>query len=153
MADYTIPQYQALFDEVATKVENLQEWFDAQEDMTVEKFNISSRDFETANRTWERLKAYPLEILQAEGTMIELSAPGLSKAVGLQKLAEYAGITLDEMIMVGDGNNDLEALKAVGLAIGMGNCFHTVREVADVIVADNDHDGCAEAIEKYLLAE
>ena len=38
-------------------------------------------------------------------------------------------------------------LKAVGCLIAMGQ----VTEVAKVIVADHDHDGCAEAIYNYLL--
>lgn len=33
----------------------------------------------------------------------------------------------------------------------MGNANENVKKLAHVIVADNDHDGCVEAIEKYLL--
>lgn len=40
-------------------------------------------------------------------------------------------------------------LKAVGCLIAMGH----VKEVAKVIVADHDHDGCAEAIYNYLVPE
>ena len=42
-------------------------------------------------------------------------------------------------------------LKAVGCPIAMGNAMEHVKEVAKVIVADHDHDGCAEAIYNYLL--
>ena len=46
-------------------------------------------------------------------------------------------------------------LKAVGcpiaMGIAMGNAMEHVKEVAKVIVADHDHDGCAEAIYNYLL--
>lgn len=54
-------------------------------------------------------------------------------------------------IAVGDADNDLEILRTAGLAVAMGNAKERVKTEADVIVADNDHDGCAEAIEKYLL--
>ncbi len=33
----------------------------------------------------------------------------------------------------------------------MNNANENVKKSAHVIVADNDHDGCAEAIKKYLL--
>lgn len=34
----------------------------------------------------------------------------------------------------------------------MGNTAEPVRKLCDVIVKDCDHDGVAEAIERYLLA-
>ena len=39
------------------------------------------------------------------------------------------------------------------LAVAMGNAKESIKEISDVIVSDNDHDGCAEVIEKYLLEE
>ena len=42
-------------------------------------------------------------------------------------------------------------LKAVGCLIAMGKAMGHVKEVAKVIVADHDHDVCAEAIYNYLL--
>ena len=45
------------------------------------------------------------------------------------------------------------ALKTAGLSIAMGNATEPIKALADVIVADCDHNGCAEAIDKYLLAE
>ena len=57
------------------------------------------------------------------------------------------------MIMVGDADNDLEALKASGLAVAMGNANEHVKKVCAVQVADNNHGGCAQAIRRYLLGE
>lgn len=33
----------------------------------------------------------------------------------------------------------------------MDNANENIKGLADVIVSDNDHDGCVEVIEKYLL--
>ena len=52
---------------------------------------------------------------------------------------------------MGDADNDLPMLAAAGLAVAMGNANESVRAAADVVVADNDHDGVAEAIERFLL--
>lgn len=52
---------------------------------------------------------------------------------------------------MGDEDNDVEALKKAGFAVAMGNANAAVKEIADVMVADCDRDGCAEAVEKYLL--
>lgn len=58
---------------------------------------------------------------------------------------------MEAAIAVGDSFNDAAILKAAGLAIGMGNAAGPVRKLCDVIVADCDHDGVAEAIQRYLL--
>ena len=52
---------------------------------------------------------------------------------------------------MGDADNDKEALEVAGLSVAMGNAKESIKEISDVIVSDNDHDGCAEVIEKYLL--
>lgn len=55
--------------------------------------------------------------------------------------------------MVGDAGNDVEALKVAKLAVVMDNAIDEIKQYGDVIVSDCDHDGCKEAIEKYLLKE
>ena len=50
-------------------------------------------------------------------------------------------------------DNDLEALKIAGLSVAMGNAEQSVKRIADVVVADCDHGGCAQAIETYLLCQ
>ena len=87
----------------------------------------------------------------SEISSLEISAQGVDKGVGLKKLCEYLDIPIDQTIAVGDADNDLGALKYAGLAIAMGNANEHVKKIADVIVADCDHEGCAEAIETYLL--
>ena len=89
----------------------------------------------------------------AESTSLECSAKGIDKGVGLKKLCEHLGLPLEQTIAVGDADNDTMALKTAGLSIAMGNATEPIKALADVIVADCDHNGCAEAIDKYLLAK
>ena len=58
---------------------------------------------------------------------------------------------MNEVIAVGDADNDIDVLSKVGLAIAMGNANEKVKSICDVIVSDCDSDGCVEAVEKYLL--
>ena len=51
--------------------------------------------------------------------------------------------------MVGDADNDIEAMKAAGMAVAMGNANEHVKEICDVEVADNNHQGCAQAIRMF----
>jgi Cof subfamily protein (haloacid dehalogenase superfamily) len=74
----------------------------------------------------------------------------VTKATGLHWLAEYYGISLGEIAMVGDSHNDLEAIREAGLGIAMGNAVDEIRAIADHITGHVREHGFAEAIE-YIL--
>lgn len=93
----------------------------------------------------------PLELANSEETSLELSAIGTTKGTGLMKLCQHLKLDMSEVISVGDADNDLDVLSKAGLAVAMKNANDNVKKIADVIVADCDNDGVAEAIEKYLL--
>ena len=54
------------------------------------------------------------------------------------------------MVAMGDGYNDLSMIEFAGLGIAMGNACDQVKQAADFVSLDNDHDGVAHAIEKYF---
>jgi Cof subfamily protein (haloacid dehalogenase superfamily) len=78
--------------------------------------------------------------------------PGVSKAHGVALLAGDLGLTMGDVVAVGDGENDLPLLEAAGLGVAMGNAAPYVRERADAVVRGHDADGVAEAIERFVLA-
>lgn len=75
---------------------------------------------------------------------------GISKASAAAFLADHYGLTLDEVAMVGDGDNDLEVFDVVGLPIAMGNGTLKALAAGKHIVAHVDHGGLAEAIDLAL---
>ncbi len=76
---------------------------------------------------------------------------GVSKGRALEVLASYLGISMNEVIAVGDGANDISLLSTAGLAVAMGNATDEVKAVADYITLDVEHSGLAAAIERFLL--
>ena len=120
---------------------------------SVEKVNLYHTSPAEREKTWEMLRRMGIKttMVYSEISSLECSALGLSKASGLGAICEVMGITMDQVIMVGDADNDLEALRASGLAVAMGNANENVKKICQVQVADNNHNGCAQAIQRYLL--
>lgn len=144
--------YQDQFNRVTVKWEDIGRMY-GENPFPAAKVNIYHTSPQSRDRTEERIRAAGLAVAmaRAETTSLELSAPGCDKGVGLEMLCACLKLPMERTIVVGDADNDLEALKKAGLAVAMANAVEAVKAVADVVVADCDHDGCAEAVERYLL--
>jgi 5-amino-6-(5-phospho-D-ribitylamino)uracil phosphatase len=82
---------------------------------------------------------------------IAIMSPGCSKASGVVALAHYLGIPLQEVMALGDNNNDIAMLRTVGWGVAMGQASEAVKAAAKVVTAPNWQDGAAQAIERYAL--
>jgi len=108
-----------------------------------EKFRLKFKDSLHFSRV--RTPAFP------GVDFINVVAPGVSKGKALKALASHLGISLTEVIAIGDGANDIPLLSLAGLGIAMGNAPAEVKAAADYITLDIDHAGLAIAIRKFLL--
>ena len=81
----------------------------------------------------------------------EIIGIGINKATSLEKLAAKLGFTMDEVMAIGDSNNDLPMLKAAGHSVAMGNANDEVKAACGYVTADCEQSGVAEAIRKYVL--
>ncbi len=77
---------------------------------------------------------------------IELNAPMANKGLALLRLADALGIPPESTMAIGDGLNDLSMHQAAGLGVAMANAHPELLAQADMITADCDHDGVAQAI-------
>jgi Cof subfamily protein (haloacid dehalogenase superfamily) len=78
---------------------------------------------------------------------VSITDAAVSKASGVRALADILGLSLDQVMMVGDGQNDVSALQVAGHPVAMGNGHADAKAVAKHIVADVEHDGVAEALD------
>ncbi len=154
MEQYHMEVYRDMFERVTVKWEDICGQY-LEKPFPVAKLNIYHTSEEARNYTRQRIEELQLgvEMVNAETTSLEISAKGIDKGIGLEKLCQYLNISLSQTIVVGDADNDIGAMKKAGLAVAMGNANERIKELADVMVADNDHDGCREVIEKYIFAK
>ena len=80
----------------------------------------------------------------------DIVAAGNSKAVGMEAICRHYGIRQDETIAFGDGGNDIEMLQWAGIGIAMGNAEESVKQHADLVTDDVDHEGIENAIKQLL---
>lgn len=122
----------------------------AQEICKINLHHVSRASMETS---WHALENLPLQLAVGELTSLEATPLGVTKALGLEWLCAHLGISVEETIAVGDGDNDLEVMGIAGLAVAMGNAMPAVKARAQAVVADNDHDGIVDVINRWLACE
>ena len=74
---------------------------------------------------------------------------GSSKQVGVDKMLDYFGRSLDESMAFGDGGNDVLMLKHVGIGVAMGNAEDEVKRAADYVTDSVDEDGVEKALRHF----
>ena len=83
----------------------------------------------------------------------EITSKDVDKWYALEMLSNKLYIDKNEVMAIGDNMNDKLMIENSGLGVIMANSAPYMKEFADAIVADNNQDGVAEAIEKYVLKE
>ncbi len=116
---------------------------------------ILAIDFDDAERVtgWVNyLKEMMPELYIVKSTpyFCEISNPDAKKSCAVEFLSDYYGIKKDEILTIGDQNNDIELLKSGGIAVAMGNATDELKQHADFVTDTIDNDGFVKAIEKFV---
>ncbi|MCD7956998.1 MAG: Cof-type HAD-IIB family hydrolase [Lachnospiraceae bacterium] len=110
----------------------------------------------------ELIKRFRLQILLTyEGVLdcyfsndayLEIVPDQVSKGRAVRWLCSYLGIPVGNSVAAGDAPNDIDMIEAAHIGVAMRNSYPGVAAHADYITtADNNHDGAAEIIHKFLL--
>ena len=74
------------------------------------------------------------------------------KGIGVQKVLDYFGLTREQAMAFGDGNNDLEMLNAVGHGVAMENGSAELKAIAEDVCGHVAEDGIYHyCLEKQLI--
>lgn len=89
--------------------------------------------------------------VQAVPQALEVIPPNHSKGTAVAKLFTQLGLSRERMLAIGDGENDIGLLQLAKIGVAMGNASDHVKAHADSVTGDNNHDGVADALEKFVL--
>ncbi len=92
-------------------------------------------------------------IVRGSETAVEFSVKNTSKATGVQEVLKRLHLSANDLVAIGDSENDIEVLKMANLGIAMGNALKIVKEASDVVTKDNDNHGIEHAIKTFVLKD
>lgn len=98
----------------------------------------------------ETVKNFDVEVYDTKFA-IHLTDPLVNKGKSLEIVAKDMGITPDQILAVGDSENDLEFLEVAGFKVAVSNADKELKENTDYITKKPYGNGTAEAVEKFIL--
>lgn len=113
---------------------------------------VMSDDLEKLNELRKKIgEEVQIAIMSSVPNNLEFTAYGTSKGNGVEILAKYYGISRDEVICIGDNENDISMIEYAGLGVAMENSSDEIKAIADYVTDSNEDDGVAKVIEKFIL--
>lgn len=94
-----------------------------------------------------------LNIVFSKPFFLEATDKNASKGTALLKVAEMYGITPQEIIAIGDSENDISMIRNAGLGITVANAKENIKKEADFVTLSNNESGVAYAINKFIFNE
>lgn len=117
---------------------------------------ILAIDYNNAEKVTEWVnelqKKFPeLYIVKSTPYFCEIGSNQAKKSLGVEFLAQKWELKKEEILTIGDQNNDIELLKSGGIKVAMGNGTPELKECADFITDTVQNDGFVKAIEKFVI--
>ncbi|MGG7078748.1 Cof-type HAD-IIB family hydrolase [Clostridium sardiniense] len=111
----------------------------------------SEDDTELLEAKNEFINLNKYEVVSSGLHNFEVMKKGTSKGNAVKQLAKILEITKDEIMCIGDSENDLSMIRFAGTGVAMGNGLDLLKEEADYITDTNVNSGVAKAIRKFAL--
>jgi len=92
-----------------------------------------------------------VHVVRSGPKFLEFMPPGVSKGAALTEYLADLGIERDEVMAVGDSENDESLFEAAGFSVAMGNAVDALKARANALTATNAEDGVARALHRWIL--
>lgn len=141
-------------DDKKVKITKVTNWEDTlkKEENNILKSIAMDKDIEKINRLREEMKNIKgIEVVQSKYDNVEIMREGISKGSAVAVLSKFYNIEKEEIICIGDNDNDISMIKYAGLGVAMENGEDSLKKEADYITASNNNSGVAKVIEKFIL--
>jgi 5-amino-6-(5-phospho-D-ribitylamino)uracil phosphatase len=114
------------------------------------KILFFQQEFETLATVISLLPTETRAMLSDKYNLVQVLAANADKTHALRHLVEHLGLTMEQVVAIGDDINDVDMIRDSGLGIAVANAIPAVKAVAKRITLSNDEDGVAVVIEELL---
>ncbi len=94
-----------------------------------------------------------VEIVFSAEKFLEILPKGCSKGNAMLSMLDFLGIAPEEVIAIGDYDNDIDMLKKAGLGVALPNSSFKIKEIADYIASAGPELILNEILEKFIRGE
>lgn len=112
----------------------------------------SLEDAQILSKELHKLFGDMIYIARSSAEFVEMMDIRVNKGIALKMLADSLGITSDEVLTIGDGENDVEMLRYAGIGCAVTNACTAAKTAAREEVPSNDENGVAWAVQKFILS-
>jgi len=91
-------------------------------------------------------------IVRSATHFLEFIHKKANKGTGIQALTQHLHLEPQNVICMGDAENDHHMLEFAGLGVAMGNATPATKNIADLVTVSNQENGVAKIIQDYMLA-
>ena len=146
-------------------VQNIYDYVDKLQNQNILKITISDNDNIIFNGIIRKLREIRdidvLDVAHMSRKMIksgteevsleyyytEITSKNVDKWYAIEYLIDKLNINKEDIMTIGDNVNDKLMIENAGCGVVMGNSAPYIKEIANMVVADNNQDGVAEAVE------
>ncbi len=114
------------------------------------KFTLIFADQDERAQAVQSFCQLDCNVTSSDRLNLELTPKGASKGSALKFLMDLEGIKAQQVMAIGDSDNDHEMLLAAGFSVAMGNAAPALKKAVDFVTASCDEDGMAMALEAIL---
>lgn len=147
------PEICELIRKTRDPLSSLRDYLD-EEHPKLDKMNIYFKGYDKETKRQVRELLSEIEGITVTSSMpnnLEINGEGASKGNAILRLAHHLGLSPEQTMAFGDGENDISMIELAGIGIAMDNGNPAVKRKADLIACSNEEDGVARVIEKLIL--
>lgn len=114
-------------------------------------FHADPADIDSLRAALEPDFSDGVTFIRTDPDLLQMMNRTTSKWTGVLGLATRLGIPADDILVIGDNENDIEMISGAGTGVAVENGCSAAKAAAAWVAPSNADDGVAEAIDRYLL--
>ncbi len=125
--------------------------FTAYEHVLKITLNVSEAQVKEIAQAFAKKYGQKIKGISGGGPWMDLINPDDDKSRGLKILMDYLHIPINQLMIFGDGGNDIQMLKMTPLSFAMANGTPEAKNAAKHLAPSNREDGVLKTLEQYLF--